>query len=110
MFALALVAGLLARPDLVDLDARPCPARAMRIPFGLDPAAQPPVQMLRLFASDDRGRSWHLVGEALPAAGAFEFRAPADGLFWLAVQTVTADGQAAPPANQLRPDMKVRVV
>jgi hypothetical protein len=110
MFALALLAGLLGRPDLLGLDARPCPTRAMRIPFAIDPATQPAVQSLRLLASTDRGRSWQVAAQAAPSAGAFDFRAPADGLYWLAVQTVAADGQATPPPGQLRPDLKLRVV
>jgi hypothetical protein len=110
MFALALLAGLLGRPDLAGLDARPCPTRAMRIPFAIDPAAQRGVQALRLFASTDRGRTWQVAAQAAPSAQAFDFRAPTDGLYWLAVQTVAVNGQATPPPEQFRPDMKLLVV
>ena len=68
------------------------------IPFRIDEPTQPgqePVEV-QLFASGDRGASWHLYAKAAPGQGSFMFRAGGDGEFWFVVRTMDRSGQLRP--------------
>jgi RNA polymerase sigma factor (sigma-70 family) len=72
-----------------------CNHAALHIPFRID--ADRDVRALHLYASEDRGSSWQLAAKASPTDQAFHFRAPQDGVYWFAVQTVDRAGRAEPP-------------
>lgn len=84
--------------------------RALAMPVKLTDDRQGKVKELRLFVSDDRGRSWKQAGAYEPASDKVTFEAPKDGLYWFAVQLVLKDGTRLPDeAKQLSADMKVLV-
>lgn len=69
------------------------------IPFRLERAADPsqePVEV-QLFASGDRGATWHLYSKVEPARQRFMFRAGGDGEYWFQIRTLDR-------ANRLRPE------
>lgn len=78
------------------------------LPFTVNPAAGMPSEV-HLYVSTDRGASWRFYDRAVPTAGGFAFRAPRDGEYWFALQTVEADGRAAPRLQNLRPGRRVVV-
>ncbi len=119
----ALVLGLVA-PGLADVaasGAEPSPApqvkviyhnsRAFRIPFNIEPEERARIKDVLLCVSDDRGGSWKpIVSRANPDKRALAFRAPKDGEYWFAVQTLDTEGRLYPPvASAIEPKMKVIV-
>ena len=76
------------------------------LPFTVNPSAGVPSE-IQLYVSTDRGASWRFYERAAPAAGSFPFRAPRDGEYWFALQTVEPDGRSAPRTQDLRPARKV---
>ncbi len=68
------------------------------IPFQVEPqqqSAQEPVEV-QLFASADRGVTWHPYAKEAPTAQHFAFRAAGDGEYWFAVRTLDRSGRLRP--------------
>lgn len=84
---------------------------AFRIPYQYDPQeiARLGAQEVRLYVSRDRGQQWQAVQKVNPQAGRFDFKAPGDGEYWFAVQTVAQNGQLHPGGAVFQPGLIVVV-
>lgn len=67
------------------------------ISFSMTDARERRIRQVYLHASEDYGRTYHRVSQALPTDRAFRFEARRDGWYWFAVQTEDADGRFYPP-------------
>ena len=77
------------------------------IPFEMDPADRP-IREVRLYVSDDQGRTWRKYSTAVPEDKGFKFRTERDGMFWFTVQTSDVDGKVKPPVVQgARPQLRI---
>jgi Aspartyl protease len=84
--------------------------RDLQFPLEIDRSTAMNVKRIRIFVSDDRGRSWCHDKDYEPDARAAVFKAPHDGEYWFAVQTEMTDGSAEPiDLAKLSPLQKVRV-
>lgn len=86
-------------------------SRAFRIPFNIEPEERARIKDVLLCVSNDRGGKWEpIVSRATPDKRALAFRAPNDGEYWFAVQTLDTEGRLYPPATSaIEPKMKVIV-
>ncbi|MFM8497547.1 MAG: hypothetical protein ACKOEM_18800, partial [Planctomycetia bacterium] len=75
-----------------------------RVPAAKDADAAP--QRVVLNVSSDLGVTWSQAGEAAPNAGAFTYRAAADGEYWFQLRAIDAQGRARGGAG---PDIRVLV-
>ena len=83
--------------------------RQFKIPFKNDQKSLG-VTQVRLYVSNDQGRSWQFTATAAPEEQHFRFSTPQDGNFWFAVQTVDAQGKSHPPATtDLKANLRVIV-
>lgn len=82
--------------------------RAFSIPFRLPPAQTPDAapQRVVLSVSSDLGVTWAQAAEAAPNAGAFTYRAEADGEYWFQLRAIDAKGRSRGGAG---PDIRVLV-
>lgn len=80
------------------------------MPLLLDPARQAKIKLIRLFFSEDHGKTWQHQQDYDPTDKQVTFTAPRDGLYWFTLQVVLKDGKKE-PANKrdLAPSMKVLV-
>jgi len=68
------------------------------IPFQVErheQSAEEPVEV-QLYASADRGVTWHPYAKVAPTAQQFVFRAAADGEYWFVVRTLDRSGRLRP--------------
>ena len=80
-----------------------------RIPFQTDPN-DTRIREVQLYASEDQGRSWHLIASAKPGERYFSVTARKDGWYWFTVRTVDAEGRGFPPSvDQAQARLKVCV-
>jgi len=95
--------GSAALPELVRTKQR-----VFSIPFRLPPpkSADAAPQRVVLSVSTDLGVTWAQAGEAAPAAGAFTYRAEADGEYWFQLRAIDAKGRSRGGAG---PDIRVLV-
>lgn len=56
-------------------------------------AGDPSIAEVRLYGSDDAGKTWQPKLKSKPPIEGFEFQAPGDGEFWFAVRTADAAGK-----------------
>lgn len=77
-----------------------------RIPFHLSPGTR--VDEVQLYVSTDQGRQWKLYQRQSHNANGFQFRAPEDGEYWFAVQTIE-HRNSQPNSNRMTPELKVVV-
>ncbi|HZZ81310.1 MAG TPA: hypothetical protein VFE62_22595 [Gemmataceae bacterium] len=83
--------------------------RQFKIPFKNDQRGLG-VTQIRLYVSNDQGRTWQVAATAAPEEQAFRFSTPQDGFFYFAVQTVDRKGTLDPPkVENLRPNLRVIV-
>ncbi len=81
--------------------------RQFKIPFKNE---QKNIVQVRLYVSNDQGRSWQYAANATPQEQSFRFSAPTDGFYWFAVQTVDVQGKLFPPTqDDFRPNLRVIV-
>lgn len=82
--------------------------RVFSIPFRLPPAksAESAPQRVVLSVSSDLGVTWAPAAEAAPDAGAFTYRAEADGEYWFQLRAIDAKGRSRGGAG---PDLRVLV-
>lgn len=92
-------------------DVRYANFRSLRVPVNVDPALQPKIRELLLYASSDQGRTWnHVAGPITSDKKEFAYYAPADGTYWLRVVKVGQDNVRDPDDMGLKrgpPDMKL---
>jgi len=99
--------GAAARAD--DSSARSVIAindRQFEIPVQID-ADDPDVAEVRLYCSDDEGRTWRMHARSEPTASSFAFEAAEEREYWFFVKTVDRRGNETP---QGRSDPELRVV
>jgi hypothetical protein len=70
-----------------------------RIPFDVDPGERR-LREVRLYYSEDQGRTWRKFDAVAPSAGEFRFRAERDGLHWFTTQTQDLEGRLYPQTLQ----------
>jgi hypothetical protein len=84
--------------------------RSFRIPFNFDPEQKSEIKEIALIVSEDLGVTWKPVDRTTPDSRAVFFKAPRDGEYWFAVQTISKDGRLYPKSTDLiEPKMKVNV-
>lgn len=79
-----------------------------QIPFAPPADVYPRAVEVQLYASEDGGRNWKLIGRADPGQKHFTFRAPRDGDYWFSVRTLNEAGQVT-PTTRPRPELHVVV-
>jgi hypothetical protein len=86
-------------------------SRSFRIPFNINPAEKRRIKEVLLIVSENRGLTWKPVeGRTTPDRGVLGYRAPSDGEYWFAVQTLDDEGRLYPPTtDDIEPRMKVVV-
>jgi hypothetical protein len=86
-------------------------SRSFRIPFNINPAERRRIKEVLLCVSEDRGLTWKPVSsKTTPDRGVLAYRAPSDGEYWFAVQTLDDEGRLYPPDTaDIEPRMKVFV-
>ncbi len=103
---LVLAAGVetaAGRPAAAPATPRPIATRQAEfgIPFSIertdDPARQP--AQVQLYASNDRGKTWHLASRVEPSRRHFVFAAPNDGEYWFRICTLDRSGQLRPATS-----------
>src|SRR5262245_20217616 len=109
--ALALVGVCLAaEPIELDKDVEEMPTRDFAMPLRLAPDRKERVERIRLFVSEDRGKTWKHEKDYKPSDTEVVFSAPRDGLYWFALQVVLKDGKSEPPKlEELPAAMKVYI-
>ena len=82
--------------DLVELtaDVQEVKGRRFLMPMVVEQPER--IKAIKLFVSEDGGRSWKFVKEYEPTAKHVEFEAPRDGHYWFALQIVSTDGKSYP--------------
>ncbi len=84
--------------------------RKFRIPVTVPPDTRNLVKELFLWVSDDSGYTWKKSTSARPDSPEFSFRAPRDGEYWFAVQTLDVNGKYYPNGDMpAEPTLKVIV-
>jgi hypothetical protein len=80
------------------------------MPLTFDPSRLGEVEKVRLFVSEDSGKTWQHREDYATTAREVSFLAPRDGLYWFALQAVTKAGKQEPAdVKDLTPAMKVLV-
>jgi hypothetical protein len=83
---------------------------AFRIPVTITEDAREQVREVRLWVSDDLGYSWRDHARTTPQRPEFPFKAPRDGEYWFAVQTLDKQGRVYPSDDRtVEPSLKVVV-
>jgi hypothetical protein len=72
-------------------------SRNFDLPVLVDDEYRKMCACIRLWFSEDRGKSWKQYQEISATGTRFSFKAPRDGHYWFILQTVTTNGQAEPP-------------
>jgi Aspartyl protease len=84
--------------------------RQFALPLQWDPERLPTIERLRLFVSEDGGKTWMHHKDYKAGAHDMKYTAAHDGLYCFAVQFVYKDGTKEPPeTDKFPPIMKVRV-
>ena len=83
-------------PVVIEHDVHEFGFDIANIPFKIDRESQPTVRAVRLFVSEDNGKTWKLADERELNENRFIFQAARDGLYWFAVQSVEFDGKSNP--------------
>jgi hypothetical protein len=97
-------------PAELSRDATEVQSRDFAMPLTLDPDRRDTVKEIRLFVSEDRGKTWKHEKDYKPTDKRVLFSAPRDGVYWFAVQVVSKDGKKDPAElNDLTPAQKVYV-
>ena len=84
--------------------------KPVNIPFSVNPNIVNGVEEIRLFVSEDYGKTWKLASSASPTGKSFQFYPRRDGVYSFSVMTVFKDGQTEPPSqSNLSVHLKVRL-
>lgn len=63
---------------------------------------------VKLYLSQDRGRTWSQIADAKPEVQFFNYHAPADGEYWFCMRTIDEQGQSR-PNGPYQPELRVIV-
>ena len=63
---------------------------------------------VKLYLSQDQGRTWNEISKAEPQLQGFTYQAPGDGEYWFAIRTFDAQGNGWPTGPH-RPELRVIV-
>lgn len=85
------------------------PQRAFRIPLDLTDAERRTVSAIRLYVSEDQGKTWFRHSDGAPDTRVVTFRATKDGSYWFSIALVGRDGKQS-PADIKTVDPGLRVV
>jgi hypothetical protein len=110
-FALVFLGTVLAAGP-VDLpkDVFEIQTREFAFPVLCDPKQQDKIARIRLFVSEDRGKTWKHHKDCKPTDAEVPFTAPQDGFFWFALQIEFKDGKSDPAElTDLTPCQKIYV-
>jgi hypothetical protein len=111
-FAFAFL-GLTLAADPIELpkDVHEIQTRQFAMPVGFRPDLDPDkIETIRLFVSEDQGKTWKREKDFKPSDKLTDFTAPHDGLYWFAVQVVLKNGDSEPTKlDDLVPARKVYV-
>jgi hypothetical protein len=110
-FVLAFL-GLALAADPLELpkDVYEIPTRMFAMPLRVNPDRRDKIEKIRLFVSEDRGKTWKQKKDYKPSDKKVIFTAPHDGFYWFAVQKVLKVGDKVPAElDDLIPAMKVYV-
>ena len=81
-----------------------------KIPCRVDPSQQDKIATVRLFVSEDHGKTWKHAKDGTLTDSTFTFFASGDGLYWFAVQMMYKDDRRFPAElKDLAPALKVYV-
>jgi hypothetical protein len=83
-------------PVVLPHDVYELPSRAITIPLSANGFSPEKSERLRIWASDDCGRTWKLHSELQATASRFDFIAPRDGQYWFTIQIALKDGKFDP--------------
>jgi hypothetical protein len=100
-----------ARAQVLPGDSRPCywRERVFFIPFTVD-AGDQRIRQVKLFVSEDNGRTYQYVSSVVPGEKRFRYVARSDGWYWFTVQTEDQEGRLNPPdLSAVQPGLKVCV-
>ena len=110
---LLLASLLLTGP--ADLDRKPdgviyTAKRAFRVPLDLTDAERRQISAIRLFISEDLGRTWIRHSDGQPDMKVVTFKAERDGAYWFTIALVDRNGQQVPPdVRGVEPGLKIVV-
>lgn len=110
-FALSFLCLALAT-DPVELpsDTKEIQMRRFVMPFAINPDRKDAILRVRLFVSENRGKTWEHVKDYEPSDKQANFTAERDGHFWFALQVELKDGKREPEEKgALIPAIKVYV-
>ena len=110
-FALAFL-GLTLAADPIELpkDTYEIPTRQFAMPLRVDPDRADQIEKIRLFVSEDRGKTWRHKKDYKLSDKKVIVTACRDGLYWFAIQEILKDGNSEPAErDDLVPAMKVYV-
>lgn len=110
-FALAFL-GVSLAGDPIELpkDVYEIPSRRFAMPLRIGPDNREKIEKIRLFVSEDQGKTWKKKKNYKPSATRVVFTAPRDGQYWFAIQVVRKDGGMRPSdQDNLVPLMKVYI-
>src|SRR5947209_3383311 len=108
ILGLALGIALAAPP--CDQDVFTVKDRNLTIPIRVNAERTAEICEMRLFVSNDQGKTWAQSDVAKPGLDSFAYSAPGDGLYWFTLQVIGKNGQAEPaePSTSV-PHLKVRI-
>jgi hypothetical protein len=98
------------------------PHQAFRIPLDLTPEERQQISAVRLFVSEDEGKTWVLHSDGATDMKIITFRATRDGTYWFSIALVDHQGQQMPAdirtvepglrvvVDTLRPEMNLKPV
>ena len=84
-------------PIELDRDVTEIHTQDFAMPLHIDPAREDNIERIRVFVSQDRGKTWKHQKDYKPANARVVFSAPQDGFYWFSLQIVFKDGKMEPP-------------
>lgn len=98
------------QPIALASDVDQIETRRFAMPLQVDPNRRDKIERIRLFLSEDSGKTWKHCKDYKPSDEQVTFTAPRDGLYWFALQIVFKHGKSEPAeVDDLAPAMKVYV-
>src|SRR6476646_6012234 len=91
-------------------DYVPIKSRSATLDIQYDPLKRKDILNSRLLVSRDKGLTWELEDTATPDRTSFNLTVKEDGIYWVKMQTVFANGTKDPPDSQMaapRADQKL---
>jgi hypothetical protein len=99
-----------AKPEQLGEDVSVIETRSFALPLMIRPDLKDRIDNVRLYVSQDSGKSWVHHANAGTKETSIRYDAPRDGLHWFAVQVVFKDGKTDPADEKgLLPSQKVYV-